>query len=55
MSESVVAEALSVGADRLVTFAPECMTGLREAAGDRLRVDAAISVVAEAVRGDGAV
>ena len=55
MAEAVIGSALEVGADRLLTFAPECLTGLREAAGDRLRVDAAITAVAEAVRGDGAV
>lgn len=54
MSEAVVQSALEAGADRLVTFAPECLAALRHAAGSELQVDAGVTLVAEAVRGDGA-
>ncbi|MCB9728527.1 MAG: (Fe-S)-binding protein [Deltaproteobacteria bacterium] len=52
MSEEVVQMALEAGCERLVTFAPECVGGLRAAAGERLRVDGAITLIDEAVAGD---
>ncbi|MGM0574545.1 MAG: (Fe-S)-binding protein [Myxococcota bacterium] len=52
MARQVVELALEAGADRLVTFAPECVCLLREAAGDDLRVDDAILLVDEAVSRD---
>lgn len=44
--------ALERGVDRLVSFSPECVVALREAAGDHLLVDHAVTLVDQAVRGD---
>lgn len=48
-ARAVVFQALERGAERLVSFAPEGVALLREAAGDLLRVDHAVSLLAEAV------
>lgn len=53
MAADVIAAAVRSGAERLVTFASECVPGLRAAAGDALRVDHAVTLVDEAVRDDG--
>lgn len=52
MARDVVEMALEAGADRLVSFASECVALLREAAGGDLRVDDALAIVDEAVRGE---
>ncbi len=49
-ARAVVFQALERGAQRLVSFAPEGVALLREAAGDLLQVDHAVSLLAEAVR-----
>ena len=51
MAESVVELALQSGADTLVSFAAECLTGLRRVAGDRLDVLAGVDLVRHALRG----
>ncbi|MEZ4266818.1 MAG: (Fe-S)-binding protein [Myxococcota bacterium] len=52
MSNEVIEMALDAGCDTLVTFAPECVVGLRAAAGDRLRVEDAITLIDRAVTGN---
>ncbi|MCB9733392.1 MAG: (Fe-S)-binding protein [Deltaproteobacteria bacterium] len=54
MAEEVVRWALEVGLERLVSFSPECVASLRDAAGSRLRVDHAVTLAAEAIVSDGA-
>lgn len=54
MAEEVISWALEAGIDRLVSFSPECVASLRDAAGERLRVDHAVTLAAEAIVGDGA-
>ena len=54
ISADLVGLALALGAERLVSFAPECVAQLRAAAGDRLRVVDALTVLCEAVRGESA-
>lgn len=49
MASEVIEMALDAGCDTLVTFAPECVVGLRAAAGDRLQVEDAITLIDRAV------
>ncbi len=51
MAGSVIELAKHAGADRLVTFAAECLPGLRDAAGEGLEVVHGMDVVHEALRG----
>jgi Fe-S oxidoreductase len=52
MASEVIDMAVDAGCDTLVTFAPECVAGLRAAAGDRLRVEDAITLIDRAVTGN---
>ncbi len=52
MASEVIEMALDAGCDTLVTFAPECVAGLRAAAGDRLVIEDAITLIDRAVAGD---
>jgi hypothetical protein len=58
MASGIVRAALERGVERLVSFSTECVIALakaRDALGaQHLRVDHAVSLVAEAVTGDGA-
>ncbi|MFT7580585.1 MAG: Fe-S oxidoreductase [Myxococcota bacterium] len=54
MAGSVVDLAIAAGAEHLISFSPECVAVMQRAAGDRLRVEHAVTVVARAVVGDGA-
>lgn len=58
MADTVVVAAHQAGAERLVSFSPECVEALAAAASrarlDGLRVSHAVELVAEAVVGDGA-
>ena len=51
MAEGVIDLALQAGAERLVSFASECLPGLRAAATDRLEVVNGLELVREALRG----
>jgi len=55
MAEGVIQLALQAGAERLVTFAAECVPSLQAVAGGRLHVAHGMELVHEALRGpDGA-
>ena len=51
MALGVVELAMQAGAERLVTFAAECLPGIRAAAGDDLEVIHGLEIVSEAMRG----
>jgi len=51
-SRAVVAQCREAGVERVVSFSPECVASLREVAPPELRVDHAVTLVAEAIIGD---
>ena len=53
-AEAVVALCLEAGVSRVVSFSPECLVALRAVAPPGLRVDHAVTLVGEAIIGDGA-
>ncbi|TNF28841.1 MAG: (Fe-S)-binding protein [Deltaproteobacteria bacterium] len=53
-AEAVIAQCFEAGVDRVVSFSPECVDALRAVAPAGLRVDHAVSLVAEAIIGDSA-
>ncbi len=53
MASEVIALAVDVGAETLVSFSPECVVSLRAAAGDRIAVEHGVGLIRQAVQSTG--